>query len=174
MAVFFTADTHWGHGGARGLFRRPFGSLAETDAAMIARWRDIVAPDDEVWHLGDVAVGLSPEKVAALIEALPGRKHLVPGNNDGPGVAALSCWASVSPYVELEQDGRLLVLCHYPLRSWRDMHRGAVNLHGHSHGRLAPLARQFDVGVDAREFRPVRLGDLMRPARCRAAVTFPA
>jgi calcineurin-like phosphoesterase family protein len=62
-------------------------------------------------------------------------------------------------------DGVQLVLCHYPFRSWNGMHRGAVNLHGHSHGRLKPLARQHDVGVDARGYRPVMLSALLaKPA----------
>ena len=47
------------------------------------------------------------------------------------------------------------------------MHRGALNLHGHSHGRLKALLRQFDVGVDVRDFRPVRLGELL-PAKRRS------
>ena len=64
------------------------------------------------------------------------------------------------PYVEIALDGVALVLCHYPFRSWNGMHRGAVNLHGHSHGRLKPLPRQFDVGVDVRDYRPVTLAQL--------------
>jgi hypothetical protein len=34
------------------------------------------------------------------------------------------------------------------VRTWNRIGRGALNLYGHSHGRLAPLARQVDVGVD--------------------------
>jgi calcineurin-like phosphoesterase family protein len=41
------------------------------------------------------------------------------------------------------------------------MGKGSINLHGHSHGRLKPLPRQFDVGVDVWDFRPVRLADIM-------------
>jgi calcineurin-like phosphoesterase family protein len=41
------------------------------------------------------------------------------------------------------------------------MGRGAVNLHGHSHGRLRPFTRQHDVGVDARGFRPVSLAEIL-------------
>ena len=59
----------------------------------------------------------------------------------------------MQPYAEIELEGRGLVLCHYAFRTW-------LNLHGHSHGRLKPLPRQHDVGVDARGFRPVRLADL--------------
>jgi calcineurin-like phosphoesterase family protein len=161
MAMFFTADTHFGHGGARGLYRRPFASVAAMDEAMVANWNATVAAADDVWHLGDFAIGRNAAQMAGLLQRLHGRKHLVTGNNDGPATVSLPGWASVQPYAEIRHDDRLLVLCHYALRTWRDQGRGAVNLHGHSHGRLAPLKRQFDVGVDARDYRPVTLAQLL-------------
>ena len=158
MATYFTADTHFGHGGALGFYRRPFGSVAEMDAAMVANWRRVVRDGDDVWHLGDFALGKRTDR-AALLAALPGRKHLVVGNNDPEPQAA--GWASVREYAELEEAGRRLILCHYPFRTWRDIGRGALNLHGHSHGRLKPMPRQYDVGVDAQGFRPVTLRQLV-------------
>jgi calcineurin-like phosphoesterase family protein len=171
MGLFFTSDHHFGHGGARALFKRPFGSAAEMDAAMVARWNEAVGPGDQVWHLGDFAVRQSAERMAGLLEALAGDKHLITGNNDGPATAALAGWASVQAYAELEVDGVWLILCHYPLRTWNRMGRGALDLHGHSHGRLAPLPRQVDVGVDLWGFRPITLeeirGHLKRRVRAR-------
>ncbi len=58
-----------------------------------------------------------------------------------------------------------LVLCHYPFRSWRGMAKGWVNLHGHSHGRMKPQPRQFDVGVDVWEFRPGTLSEILHGHR---------
>jgi calcineurin-like phosphoesterase family protein len=55
------------------------------------------------------------------------------------------------------------------LRTWNRIGRGALNLHGHSHGRLAPLARQIDVGVDVWDFRPVTLAQIRAHLRRRAA-----
>jgi calcineurin-like phosphoesterase family protein len=138
VALLFTSDHHFGHGGARGLFKRPFASVAEMDAAMIARWNETAAPDDEVWHLGDFAVRQPAARMAELLAALAGIKHLVVGNNDGPATTGLSGWASVQHYAEIETEGLWLILCHYPLRTWNRIGRGALNLHGHSHGRLAP------------------------------------
>lgn len=158
--TFFTADTHFGHAGARALYRRPFATVAEMDAAMVERWNAAVGPDDEVWHLGDFAIR-HPDP-GGLLGGLHGRKHLVTGNNDPDAVRALPGWASVQPYVEMSVDGVALVLCHYAFRTWRGMAKGALNLHGHSHGRLRPLTRQHDVGVDIRGFRPVTLGELGR------------
>ncbi len=170
MPLWFTSDTHFGHAGARSLFRRPYASVAEMDRAMAEAWNAAVAPQDEVWHLGDFAVGLGPARMEALLAGLNGRKHLVLGNNDGPATAALNGWASVQAYAELELEGVGLALCHYPFRSWRNMGRGWWNLHGHSHGRLAPMPRQADVGVDAQGFRPVNLAQVMaaRGTRARA------
>jgi calcineurin-like phosphoesterase family protein len=160
MTVFFTSDTHFGHGGALGLFGRPFASVAEMDAALIRRWNDSVGPEDEIWHLGDFAIRQRPGRIAEILEALAGRKHLIVGNNDGEATTGLPGWTSVQPYAEITLDDTRLVLCHYPFRSWNGMGKGAVNLHGHSHGRLAPLPRQADVGVDLWDFRPMTLAQL--------------
>ncbi|HEX4369319.1 MAG TPA: metallophosphoesterase family protein [Rhodopila sp.] len=155
MAVWFTADTHFGHAGALSLYRRPFASVAEMDAAMIVRWNETVGPADDVWHLGDFALRTGAEAAAELLRRLNGRKHLVTGNNDPPAIVALPDWSSVQAYAEVTLEGRRLVLCHYAFRTWNGMAKGALNLHGHSHGRLKPLPRQTDVGVDAWDFRPV-------------------
>lgn len=167
MTVYVTSDTHFGHAGARGLYRRPFASVAEMDRQMVARWNALVGPDDVVWHLGDFAVRQSAERVAALLGELHGRKHLVTGNNDDAAVTECTGWSSVQPYAELTREGTLFVLCHYAFRTWRDMGKGAINLHGHSHGRLRPQPRQFDVGVDAWDFQPVPITEFVERATAR-------
>jgi len=161
MTIYFTGDTHFGHGGALGLYRRPFASVAAMNEALVERWNETAGPDDVVWHLGDFAIRQRPPVVADLLARLNGRKHLVAGNNDPPATRGLAVWESVQSYLEIEADGVGMVLCHYPFRSWRGMGKGWVNLHGHSHGRLKPLPRQFDVGVDVWSFRPVTLSEIL-------------
>jgi calcineurin-like phosphoesterase family protein len=165
MATFFTSDTHFGHGGALGLYRRPFASVAEMNDAMVERWNEAVGSEDTIWHLGDFAIRQPRSVVADLLARLHGRKHLVIGNNDPPTTTELDAWESVQPYREIAVDGVSLVLCHYPFRSWRGMDKGWLDLHGHSHGRLKPLPRQFDVGVDVWGFRPVTLSEIRRRRR---------
>ena len=160
---FFTADTHFGHASARALHRRPFATTSEMDDAMVARWTAAVSPADTVWHLGDFAV--RHPAPGTMLDRLHGTKHLVAGNNDPAAIAGLPGWASVTPYMELHVDNTPLVLCHDAFRTWRGMAQGAVNLHGHSHGRLRPQTRQFDVGVDVHDFRPVTLAELLEPRR---------
>jgi calcineurin-like phosphoesterase family protein len=160
MALLFTADTHFGDHRTINIHGRPFASVAEMDEALVAGWNAAVADGDTVWHLGDFARRAAD--VPGLLARLNGTKHLVRGNNDPPGTSEAAGWASVHDYAEIEADGLRLVLCHYPFRSWNGQHRGAINLHGHSHGKLKPLLRQHDVGVDARGFRPVSLAELRR------------
>jgi calcineurin-like phosphoesterase family protein len=156
VTSFFTGDTHFGDHRVLNLYPRPFRDVAEMDAGLIARWNEVVGPDDEVWHLGDFA--RTAGRAAEVLPRLNGRIHLIAGNNDPEGLGG---FRSVASYAEIERDGRLLVLCHYPFRSWKGQSRGALNLHGHSHGRLKPLPRQFDVGVDARGYRPAALSELL-------------
>lgn len=169
MAVLFTSDHHFGDARRLGIDRRPFASAAEMDAAMAANWNAAVAPDDEVWHLGDLTRWSDPGRIAALLASLNGTKHLLVGNNDGPATLAQAGFASVRHYAEIEVEGRRLVLCHYPFRTWNGMGRGALDLHGHSHGRLTPIPRQHDVGVDVHGFRPVRLAEILAHRRARRA-----
>ena len=169
MTVFFTSDTHFGHGGALGLYRRPFASVAAMNEALVERWNATVGLDDVVWHLGDFAIRQRPEVVRELLARLKGGKHLISGNNDPPATRELKGWESEQPYAEIAVGDVSLVLCHYPLRTWTRIGRGALNLHGHCHGRLAPLPRQIDVGVDCWDFRPITLAAIRGHLRRRRA-----
>ena len=161
--IYFTSDTHFGDSRVLRIDRRPFATMAEHDAALISNWNGRIAPEDEVWHLGDFAArraGLAE----MLLSQLNGRKHLVIGNNDPEETTSAAGWSSVQHYAELVFDGHRLVLCHYPFRTWNQMSRRSIDLHGHSHGRLKPMPRQFDVGVDARGLQPATLAEiLIRP-----------
>ncbi|MGO4572209.1 metallophosphoesterase family protein [Microvirga sp. 2TAF3] len=165
MTVFFTSDTHFGDPRVLRIDKRPFKSIPEHDEALITRWNDAVSPKDEVWHLGDFALHVNPQRIDELLGRLNGRKHLITGNNDGPETLSAKHWASVQAYAELFIDGHALVLCHYAFRTWKNMSRGWIDLHGHSHGKLKPQTRQFDVGVDAWDYRPVTLETILGSRR---------
>lgn len=165
--LYVTSDTHFADPRVLRIDRRPFSSMAEHDAALIESWNQVVTPEDEVWHLGDFARGTQAE-VEALLTRLNGTKHLIMGNNDPPPTLAASGWASIQHYVELRIDGQLFVLCHYPFRTWNQMGKKSINLHGHSHGRLTPQLRQYDVGVDPQGLQPRRLDEVVASRRSKA------
>lgn len=161
MTVFFTSDTHFGDPRVLRIDKRPFKSVNEHDEALIARWNETVSEEDEVWHLGDFALHVDAARIDVLLAGLKGRKHLVTGNNDGDDTLAAQGWSSVQAYAELHCDGHALILCHYAFRTWKNMGRGWIDLHGHSHGLLKRQTRQYDVGVDVWDFRPVTLNTLL-------------
>ena len=162
--IFFTADTHFGDPRGLRIDRRPFASVPEHDAALIANWNAVVAPDDEIWHLGDFARG-DQAAIEQLLAQLNGRKRLITGNNDPETTIAAHGWESVQHYAELTLDTHHLILCHYAFRTWNGMGKKSINLHGHSHNRLKPMPRQFDVGVDAQDYRPVSLQTILTQKR---------
>jgi len=169
MGVFFTSDTHFGDPRRLRIDRRPFESIEEHDVALIARWNEAVGPDDEVWHLGDVAPRYDRATVTQLLSALNGRNHLIIGNNDPPATTECELWHSAHHYVEIVVDGHLLVLCHYPFRTWNKINKGVIDLHGHSHGKLKELPHQFDVGVDVFDYRPVPLAKILASRKRKTA-----
>lgn len=73
--TFFTADTHFGHANIIRYTKRPFETVAEMDATLVSNWNATVGPDDDVWHLGDVAHGT--QRAEAILPRLNGRKHLI-------------------------------------------------------------------------------------------------
>lgn len=165
MPRYFTSDTHFGDHRILRTAKRPFKTIAEHDARLMALWQETVGADDELWFLGDFAPGYDAERVGELLAALPGEKHLVTGNNDNASTRTHPGWASVHDYVELVEAETLCILCHYPLRTWNKSGKGSLDLHGHSHAMLKPLTRQFDVGVDAWDYRPVTLDTMVSSRR---------
>lgn len=155
MAVYFTADTHFGHAGIIAGCRRPFSSVAEHDALLVEAWNATVAPGDTVYHLGDFALG-PYEAAEHVFRRLHGRKVLVVGNHDRK--ARKLRWAEVHDGIrEMSVEGRHVVACHYPMRAWPRSFRGSLHVFGHTHGTLPGTTQSCDVGVDAWGYRPVSL-----------------
>jgi calcineurin-like phosphoesterase family protein len=161
MTIFFTSDTHFGDRRVKQIAQRPFASLDLHDEVLAARWNETVEVEDDIWHLGDFAFSADPQTIERRLGRLNGKKHLIIGNNDSDATITSSGWASVQHYAELKIDSEHCILCHYPFRTWNQIGKGALNLHGHSHGKLKPLPRQIDVGVDVWDFRPVTLNTIL-------------
>ncbi len=158
--TFFTSDSHFGHVNIIKYCNRPFKSVEEMDAKMIANWNEVVGQDDDVYHLGDFAMGKTA--VPNVLARLNGNIHLIWGNHDSNQVRGLSNWASSQPYLEINLDGHFIVLCHYKFDVFNKSHRGAIQLFGHSHGTMPGNNQQLDVGVDCWDFKPVDLQAILR------------
>lgn len=160
MTDYFIADTHFGHSTVIRTCGRPFRSVAEMNAAMIEQWNAAVGPDDRVFHLGDFC--FKGSKLAKrILPELQGELVLIRGNHDTEGMMSLSRWSAVHDILEITSQGRRLVLCHYPMLEWPGCFRGAMHLHGHTHGRVPPTSARIDVGVDVWGFAPVALEQII-------------
>lgn len=154
MTIHFTSDTHFGHKRIIELAKRPFASVEEMDAALIARWNAAVRPGDIIYHLGDFAFS----DHTPYLQQLKGDKHLLLGNHDHSNrVNKAKGWSSISHYKELKIDDTQLILFHYNLRVWNKSHHGSIHLYGHSHNNLLGDSQSCDVGVDAWLYQPVPL-----------------
>jgi calcineurin-like phosphoesterase family protein len=178
--IFVTADTHFGHAAALEIFARPFGTVDEMDAALIARINEVVEPKDILIHLGDFMVhgggrGWDDDdlrRAERLRDAIHCKRIiLVRGNHDPSGEKRFDAlFESVEEIVSgrgIAGVDERIVMFHYPVEQWQGRPNGGFHLHGHVHGFGAHLSRRFDVGVDvkANAMRPRALVELVAEMR---------
>lgn len=156
MRTFFTADHHFGHDNIIGFSKRPFADIREHDDALVENWNSVVGKHDRVFHLGDFAMRKDTIYVRRIFDRLNGQKFLITGNHDKKATKDLG-WSSVEGLMDIAVDGQRIILCHYALRTWTAIRRGAIHVYGHSHGKLAGNAQSCDVGVDCWDYTPVDL-----------------
>lgn len=161
--IFFTSDHHFGHKNIIKFSNRPFESVEEMDETMIERWNEKIKPNDEVYHIGDVAL-CSPNKLKKILARLNGKIYLIKGNHEKSALECKDHFEWIKDYYELKvedadfHEGRqMIALLHYGMRVWNASHWGTFHLYGHSHGTLPddPKSRSFDVGVDCHDFYPL-------------------
>lgn len=148
MTYFFTADEHYGHRNIIKYCGRPFSSVEEMNEEIIKRHNEVVGNNDTVYHIGDFILG-SQECAASIIEQLNGSHVFIDGSHDK--------WLAEPKIKILEKHvhNQLMVLCHYCMRVWPKSHYNSIHLYGHSHGRLEPIGKSWDVGVDNNDFYPL-------------------
>lgn len=81
MTNYFSSDLHFGHSNIIEYSGRPFKDVPDMNERLIENWNATVAPEDTVWVLGDVAMGLIADSLA-LAARLQGHKILLCGNHD--------------------------------------------------------------------------------------------
>lgn len=188
--IWFTSDHHFGHQNIIKYTNRPFESVPEMDEMLIQYHNELVKPDDIVWHLGDLALGTFEDSIQKAAR-LNGQKVLIPGNHDRvwskekparqerfkpmyeeagyrvfpEQVSLFSTGFAPGPNPEY-----IALMSHLP--SEGDSHgedrysemRPETDLPilcGHVHDEWATKGRNFNVGVDVHNFRPVHLDEVL-------------
>lgn len=130
---YYIADWHYGHANCISFDGRPFKTLDEMNAELIKRWNSVVKNDDTVFVLGDMFWCKTSDAVPILKE-LNGQKFLVKGNHDRCHDAKFAhCFLSIKEYMEVNDAGRKVVLCHYPIPCFKNHFYGWYHLYGHVH-----------------------------------------
>lgn len=134
--TWLISDTHFGHDKVYTTFTdrftgenlRPWAAnAAEGDEYMRDMWSQMIAPNDRVYHLGDVAI---PRKGLKCLAGLPGRKILLRGNHD---IFKLKDYAEY--FEDLRGTHKLaeFIISHYPIHEDSIPQWCPNNIHGHTH-----------------------------------------
>lgn len=130
---YYISDWHYGHANCIRFDGRPFKSCEEMNEELIRRWNDVVKNDDKVYILGDMFWCKGAEAVPVL-KRLKGQKFLVKGNHDRCHDTEFThCFAAIKEYMEIDDNGRNVVLCHYPIPCFKNHFYGWYHLYGHVH-----------------------------------------
>lgn len=163
---YYTSDPHFGHANIIKFCDRPWKDVSEMDEALIKNWNDTVTDEDHVYILGDIC--MNKNKLVKILERLNGFIHIVAGNHDVKNLPSvlkhMKGKVFIHPLIHTVKDeGRKVVLCHFPIYEWNGYYHGVVHFHGHTHGSIGDNFRPnaFDVGVDSREYRPMTYDEIV-------------
>lgn len=172
MRVWFTADTHFGHGNIIKYCVRPFKGVEDMEKVLVKRWNERVKNGDTVIFLGDFmfkrgkGVGQSEGSMNDFNhykDQLNGDIVFIRGNHDNNN--------TVDTKIEnlVLQFGKSLIFCtHNPSDYNWDY---PINLIGHIHTHWKISRNVTDrgrdvflvnVGVDVWNFYPVKIEEILR------------
>lgn len=187
-AIWFSADSHFGHRNIIRYCDRPFDSVDQMDAELIDNWNSVVQKDDKIYYLGDFSLDL--QRMHQVVPLLNGKIHLIAGNHDLCHSSHKSAGANTKRYREagfvevcqemtLEIAGEKVLCNHLPYYSPDDpdtrfeelkpSDEGLWLLHGHVHQRWKTKERQINVGVDVWDYFPVSMDIICNLIECEYA-----
>lgn len=135
---YYISDLHFLHKNCIQFDERPFSDIEEMQRVMVEKWNRKMTNGDTVYILGDVSMRGKKDDLIALVATLKGKKILVKGNHDSvEDYRYQQLYDTICDYKEVQdsvdETNYSLVLCHYPIFSWKNMGRGTILLYGHTH-----------------------------------------
>ena len=168
--LYYISDPHFGHANVIWLCDRPFDDVEEMDRVIMENWNSRVSDEDEVYLLGDLAFR-NTRPVEEYLSSLKGRKHLIIGNHDRswmPGFDTSKYFESVDNLLYIVDQGRQVVLCHYPMMTWphvRESYMVFGHIHNNPDAQYWPLIKMSELmlnaGVEVNGYMPVTLDELI-------------
>jgi len=161
--IWFTADFHLSHKNIIKYSNRPFKTVEEMDEIIINNLEERIKPQDILYFLGDLTFKeIKAREFFQRFEEI--EIHYIIGNHDSSEVIKIikENSASVSYLKDIKIEEQPITLCHYAMRVWNKSHFNSWQLYGHSHAKLSPMGKQYDVGVDNNDFYPISFNNLMK------------
>ena len=168
--IYYTSDLHFGHDRVIQMDQRPFSDVDEMDHALIERWNARVRDGDDVYVIGDFCYR-SKHPADWYLRQLRGKKHLIVGNHDGKTLKnpeAMAYFETVQQIASIDDDGRWVIMCHYPMLEWPGSRRHSYHIYGHIHNRMnqahyimSARDRAYNAGCMLHNYAPVTLQELI-------------
>jgi calcineurin-like phosphoesterase family protein len=183
--IWFSSDFHYNH---RNLVKgisswtnkakcRDFETLNEHNDRLVKNINSCVEPNDTLYFLGDWSFGSTKDILDFRNRLICKNIHIILGNHDKAikqkqrELIGHNKFVSISQIKEIKIDDQLIVLCHFPMRTWEKAHKGSWMLHGHCHGTMekhyrfkqlfskffirTEVSKTMDVGIDTHpQFKP--------------------
>ena len=132
----YISDTHFFHENANRFDKSPFANEELRRETMILNWNNYTNDDDDVYILGDMFWRGHEAEAIAIMKRLKGRKHLILGNHDRVQGKIRFEFADVQERANITDNGRHVVLSHFPEMFYNRQHYGAIMLYGHVHNTI--------------------------------------
>lgn len=166
--IYYISDLHLGHSNIINICNRPYSDVKQMDEDLINKWNNKVKKSDTVYFLGDFSMKLSNEKSFEYLKRLNGIKYFIKGNHDknsflkeAKGKGLIQDY--FDSYKEINDKGRFVILCHYPLVTWNGMYRNSFHIYGHVHQNIVePISRRYCACVEITNYEPVTLNELIQ------------
>ena len=169
MANYYIGDCHFGHENCikydanNGC--RKFSSIEEHDNLIIDNINKVVTTQDNLYFVGDVS-WYKPDKTAELLEQINCKnKYLLRGNHDSwaKDGRCKKLFQGIYDMKQIEDNGKQVFLCHFPVMMFPGQHRGMVHLYAHLHNTdeerdYQEFIKELDKRIESRDkdrYKPV-------------------
>ena len=166
--IWFCSDWHFCHNKPFLYEPRGFTDIEQHDKAVVLRHNELVAPDDDVYVLGDCCLN-DTERGIGLMKQMNGHKWLIVGNHDTN--SRIEAFINAGIFEDYKFAERLRYkkyffwLSHYPMMMGNfEEQRPIWNLSGHTHTQnCMELAEHniYNVGMDAQCCKPVSIDQVI-------------
>jgi calcineurin-like phosphoesterase family protein len=134
MSKLYMADCHLGHANAIKFDKRPFASKDIMDDTIINNINKKAKENDELYLDGDFS-WYDEKKTIELVKKINCKNiYLIKGNHDQwAKYESKKYFKEICDYKRVNDNGKIVILSHYPMAVWDQSHRGSIHLYGHVH-----------------------------------------